>query len=188
MHPLIHIGLKEYVEARFGIERWIAFLEAAGVSLTRPYVRVGAYPDEELGSIVAAIAAGTGSSAAAVLEDFGAALAPQLIAMYPRLVRPEWRSLDLLCHTEEAIHRIVRHGQLGARPPVVRCRRLSADALHLTYESNRRLCPLAVGIMRGIARHYGEALSIRHPVCMLHGAPSCEFDVALVVSDAAPQH
>jgi hypothetical protein len=183
MHPLIHIGLKEYVERRYGIERWIGFLEAAGVSLTRPYVRVGPYPDEELVAIVAAIAAGTGTSPNAVLEDFGTALAPQLIAMYPRLVRPEWRSLDLLQYTEDAIHQVVRHGQLGARPPVVRCRRLSPSALHLTYESSRRLCPLAVGIMRGIGRHYGETLTIRHPVCMLHGADACEFDVALEPSE-----
>lgn len=180
MHPLVHIGLKEYVEGRYGLERWISFLDAAGVSQTRPYVRVGPYPDEELGAIVAAIATGTGTSANEVLEDFGAALAPQLIAMYPRLVRPEWRSLDLLCYTEEAIHQVVRHGQLGARPPVVRCRRLSPSTLHLSYESSRRLCPLAVGIMRGIGRHYGETLLIRHPECMLYGAAACEFDVALV--------
>lgn len=178
MHPLIHIGLKEYVEAQYGIERWIGFLEAAGVSTARPYVRVGTYPDEELTAIVAAIAEGTGTSLNEVLEQFGTALAPQLIAMYPRLVRPEWRSLDLLCYTEEAIHRIVRQGQLGARPPVVRCRRLAPDSLHLTYESSRRLCPLAVGIMRGIGRHFGEALVIRHPECMLLGAAACEFDIA----------
>lgn len=183
MHPLIHIGLKEYVEGRYGIERWLGFLEAAGVSLTRPYVRVGSYPDEELEAIVAAIAAGTGTSTNEVLEDFGTALAPQLIAMYPRLVRPEWRSLDLLCFTEEAIHQVVRHGQLGARPPVVRCRRLSPGSLHLTYESSRRLCPLAVGIMRGVGRHYGETLVIRHPECMLHGAVACEFDVVLAAAE-----
>lgn len=179
MHPLIHLALKQHVETRHGVKGWLGFLEMAGVSTTTPYVRLGDYPDEEIQAIVAAVARGTGATVDEVLEDFGAAIASDLITMYPRLVRPEWRSLDLICHTEQTIHQIVRQGHAGSRPPVLRCVRVSATELRLSYDSPRRLCALARGIMRGVGQHYGETLVIRQPACVVRGDPLCEFVVTL---------
>ncbi len=186
MHPLIHLALKDYVEARHGVKGWLGFLDLAGVSATVPYVRVGEYPDEELFAIVAAVARGTGATTEEVLEDFGVAIASDLITMYPRLIRPEWRSLDLICHADESIHEVVRHAPGLTRPPVLRCVRVSPTELRLTYDSSRRLCSLARGIMRGVARHYGETLAIRHPACVLRGDTVCEFIVTLEGAEAAP--
>jgi predicted hydrocarbon binding protein len=184
MHPLIHLALKQYVEARHGVKGWLGFLDLAGVSTATPYVRVGDYPDEEFYAIIAAVARGTGATVEEVIEDFGMAIASELITMYPRLVRPEWRSLDLICNTEQTIHAIVRQGHAGARPPALKCLRVSATELRLTYESSRRLCALARGIMRGVGQHFGDALTIRQPECMLRGDPVCRFVVTVEPGDA----
>ena len=179
MHPLIHLALKDYVEAQHGVKGWLGFLEQAGVSTAVPYVRVGEYPDRELYAIIDAVAAGTGVARDELLEDFGRSMAGGLITMYPRLIRPEWNSLDLLCATEQTIHTIVRQGQVGARPPVLDCLRVSPTEVRLRYESSRRLCALARGIMKGVGQYYGETLRIREPACMHRGDPSCELVITL---------
>ena len=99
--------------------------------------------------------------------------------MYPRLIRPEWRSLDLIRNAERTIHQIVRQRQKGARPPVLQCLRVSPREVRLTYESRRNLCALATGIMRGVASHYGESVAIAQAACVLRG------DHAYVFSNVA---
>lgn len=186
MHAVIHLALKKYMETRYGVQEWRRYLELAGVTTTLPYVRVGYYPDEELWAIVAAVAADRGIAVETVLEDFGAATAADLMAMYPRLIRPEWRSLDLICHTEQTIHQAVRRHKLGSRPPSVTCDRVSPGEVRLTYRSERRLCAFARGVIRGVADQYGEVLTVTQPVCMLRGDPVCELLVRLEPGDPAP--
>ncbi len=188
MHPVIHLALKKYVETRHGVKGWFGFLDQAGVSSALPYVRVGEYPDKELLAIVDAVARGTGTGVAEVLEDFGAAMVPDLIAMYPRLVRREWRSLDLICNTEQTIHQLVRRRYSDARPPHIRCQRISDTELRVTYESARRLCALVRGIVRGVGEHYAEALRISEPRCMLRGDAVCEFRIVQEPPAAAPHN
>lgn len=184
MHAVVHLALKKYVEARYGARDWLRFLDLAGVSTKLPYVRVGRYPDDELYAIVAAVARDQGVASEIVLEEFGAATAADLIAMYPRLIRREWRSLDLICNAEQTIHAIVRERNPGARPAIVTCERLSSTEARLTYTSARRLCAFARGIIRGVGKRYGEAITIAQPHCMLRGDPVCEL-VLRVESDAA---
>jgi|SRR4051812_3701318 hypothetical protein len=179
MHPVIHLALKKYAEQRFGPAAWDQALRDAGLGTALPYVRVGQYSDEELAAIVAALAATRQLAVARVLEEFGVATAPDLIAMYPRLIRPEWRSLDLICNTEMAIHTIVRERNPGANPAYIRCERRTPTSAQVIYHSPRRLCAFASGIVRGVARHYGEVLSIDEPTCMLRGDEKCILDIRL---------
>lgn len=50
----------------------------------------------------------------------------------------------------------------------------------VTYRSKRKMCPVAKGIVKGVAAHYGERILITEPSCMLHGAGACEITVAAV--------
>src|SRR3989442_688398 len=117
MHGIIHLELRKFIQARHGPEGWLRLLEQAGVATSLGYVRVGQYPDDELAAILAAAARKTGAAVEAILEDFGEFSAADLIAMYPGLVKPEWRTLDLLLHVEQTIHQVVRLRNAGARPP-----------------------------------------------------------------------
>jgi hypothetical protein len=173
MHGVIHLALRKYIESTRGTPAWLDILERAGVSTALPYVRVGHYPDEELVAIVAAAAAATGVDAQVVLEEFGAFIAPDLMVMYPRLIRPEWRTLDLLCHTEEMIHQIVRQQNPGTYPAIINCARTSGTEVRLTYASPRRLCSLARGIIRGVAKHYGETVTVDERACARRGDEAC---------------
>jgi tRNA A-37 threonylcarbamoyl transferase component Bud32 len=114
---------------------------------------------------------------------FGEFLAPHLVKVAGPLVDPAWRTLDLVEHTEQLIHAMVRVEKPGAEPPVLEAVRIGPDELHLVYSSRRRLCLLASGLLRGLARHFGETVEIDEPGCMLRGDPFCSFVIRVAGRD-----
>lgn len=176
MQAIIFAELKKYAEARLGADTWRPLLREAGV--TRHVYPPGPdYPDAEAGAIVTAASKKTGLEPDAILQDFGEFIASDLVRLYRHLIEPSWRSLDLLEHTEETIHKAVRRDNPGAQPPPLKCVRKSPDEAIVYYASARRMCGVAKGIIRGLGRHYGERLSLAEPICMLRGASECQIVV-----------
>jgi len=50
----------------------------------------------------------------------------------------------------------------------------------VTYDSPRKMCALARGIIHGLGRHYAESITITEPTCMLRGDPACQLIVNVV--------
>jgi Haem-NO-binding len=176
MHGIIFSELKKYVDDRLGGAAWGALLEKAGLS-GRIYMPVQEYPDADAVKLVTTASAITGRPAQAVLEDFGEFIAPDLLKMYASLIRKEWRTLDVIEHTEETIHRVVRHRNPGAKPPELRCSRIGPDEVVVVYSSPRKMCAVAKGIARGMARHFKETVATSESSCMLAGAKECRISV-----------
>ncbi len=176
MHGIIFTELKKYVDARLGGQAWGTLLQKANMP-GRIFMPVKEYPDADAVTLVTTASAITGKPAAAILEDFGEFIAPDLVALYGSLLRKEWRTLDVIEHTEETIHRVVRHRNPGARPPELKTRRPSEDEVVLVYASPRKMCAVAKGIARGLARHFKETVTIGEKTCMLTGARQCEISV-----------
>lgn len=174
MHGIVFGELKQYVTARLGPSGWSELLEDAGLG-SKLYLAIQEYPDEELGAILGAASARTGLPAAALLQDFGDFIGPHLVRMYRMYIQPEWKTLDVIEHTEERVHKIVRLQHRGARPPYLSTTRRGDDEIVIHYASERRLCALAKGIATGIARHYGETLAVHELTCMHSGAATCEI-------------
>lgn len=174
MHGIVFGELKQYVTARLGDNAWNELLADAGLG-AKLYLAIQEYPDEELGAILQAACKRTGLAAAAVLQDFGDFIGPHLVRMYRMYIAPDWKTLDVIEHTEERIHKMVRLQHRGARPPYLSTTRRSEDEIVIHYASARRLCAFAKGIALGIARHYGETLEIRDLTCMHKGAATCEI-------------
>lgn len=95
--------------------------------------------------------------------------------MFDNLILPEWRTLDVLERAESTIHKVVRLREPGASPPKLTCARIDLDCVEIVYTSERRLCALAVGLTRGIARHYGEVVHVEEPECMQRGHARCRI-------------
>lgn len=177
MHGLVLVELKKHVEQAYGAPTWTALLHAAGLG-GRVYTAMAEVPDEEVGALVQAAAAATGTSPAAVLQGFGRFLAPDLIATYSFLVPASWTALDVVERTESTIHTVVRTRGGGARPPVLQATRLSETRVQVRYASERRLCALAKGIVEGVGDHYGTPLVVTESTCMSSGGPYCLLDVS----------
>ena len=111
--------------------------------------------------------------------DFGAFIVPSLLSLYKPLVKKDWKTLDLIEHTEETIHKVVRLQNPGAAPPALIVKRLSPREVVITYTSQRKMCGIAKGIAKGIAAHFHEKITIGETTCMLRGDPSCVIAVKL---------
>jgi hypothetical protein len=160
MHGIIHAELKKYVEARHGADAWTACLKTAGLA-SRAYMALSVYPDEEATAIVSAASKLTDTPAETILEDFGEFITPDLMSVYASLIKPEWKTMEMLLRTEETIHRIVRLKSPGAQPPQLRFEAAGQNELRLFYASPRGMAAVARGIIKGVAKHYGETVSIR---------------------------
>jgi serine/threonine protein kinase len=57
--------------------------------------------------------------------------------------------------------------------------------VQIVYSSDRQLCRVAIGIVQGVARHYGETVRIAEDACMLRGDPFCSLQVTRVAANGA---
>lgn len=172
MHGIIHLELQKFVVSAYGTEAWQALLSQAGLT-NEIFTPLNVYPDEQIFALVGAAERMTGIAAVNLLEAFGEYLVPRYIALYGKLLKPEWRTLDVIDSTEQTIHRVVRMRQPGAEPPRLRTERTSPNEVVLTYDSTRKLCAVARGIARGLAKQFQETLTIDEERCMHRGDPAC---------------
>jgi hypothetical protein len=182
MHGLIFIELKKYVESKFDSRTWDTLLEKAGRK-HQLYLASAVYPDEDIMALVTTACQMTGLAPAAILEDFGAFIAPDLVEQYKFLVNPNWTLLDFLANTEETIHKVIRFHK-GVTPPRLMATRVSEDKLVISYNSPRKLCALLKGIVKGAAKYYNEPVTVVDTRCMLHGDPECTVTVQVVGAGA----
>ena len=177
MHGLIFFYIQKFAdEASTGGMSWDA-VRSSVVTTAQKYLPSGIYPDADAVALFQSLSQSAGRPLPKILEQFGEFLAPHLVKVAGTHIDPSWHTLDLIEHTESIIHAMIRSANPGAAPPVLETVRQSPNELHLVYSSARRLCPLALGLMRGMARHYGEEISIEEPSCMLRGDPFCSFVV-----------
>ncbi len=174
MHGMVFAELQKFVSTNHGPQAWHDLLQKAGLG-GKLYLPVNEYPDSEIKSLVSAASEMTRRSAAQILEDFGDFITPSLIGLYGHLLSPRWTALDVIEHTEATVHTVVRVKNPGARPPQLKTRCTAPNEVVLTYTSPRQLCFLAIGIGRGLGRHFKENLSIVQGRCTYKGDPLCEI-------------
>lgn len=184
MHGLIFAELKKFVETKFSVQAWPALLEQAGLK-GQHYLTASVYPDQHMMDLVITACKMTGLSANELLQDFGEFVAPDLVDQYKFVVDPKWTLLDFLENTEGTIHKIVRLNK-GVTPPRLVVQRLSPDALTITYNSQRRMCALLKGIIKGAARYYREDISLLETRCMLKGDSECMVTVRMETTEVDP--
>lgn len=186
MHGLIFFYLHKFAE-RFPTGSTSRSGSSSSAS-TQKHLPSGVYPDADAVAMLDDLAAAAGRPLADVVTEFGEFLAPHLVKVAGTFIDPAWKTLDLIEHTEAIIHRMVRSTNPGAAPPVLEAFRAAPDEVQLVYSSRRQLCPLAIGIVRGLATHYQERVVIEEPSCMLRGDAFCSFVVRREDGDTRPSH
>ena len=159
MHGTILTLLKRYVQTQYDHSTWVKLVELSGLD-TIEFDHKTVYPDEYLCVLIGHAAEMTGLAADELHEKFGEYLVPDLLYMYQKLLRPEWKTLDMLENTELTMHKRVRQEHRDNAPPVLEVTRLGPNELMIDYVSAWRMGGLAVGIVRGVAAYYDEAEQI----------------------------
>jgi predicted hydrocarbon binding protein len=178
MHGMIFVELRKFVEATVGNTAWEQAHQAAGLTVI-PYLPIAAYDNHVLLDLVKGLSGVTHAPVTTLLEEFGASLGPHLL-VYPGIhLQKHWRTIAVLEHVETLMHKTVRRNDPTATPPRLRVHRLSFDYAELHYDSPLKLCALGKGIIRGIARHFGEQIVVTEETCMILGDPECKLSVRL---------
>lgn len=160
MHGLIFSELKKFVDTHHGVGVWNDLITASGTN-NKTFLPVKSYPDEELVAIVQKACEKTNTPLPEILDQFGQFLVPSLMRMYVASIKPEWRTLDLLEHTELTMHKAVRFSDKNAAPPALECVRVSPQEVNIIYRSPRKMVDLGLGLIKGISKHYQEKIDIQ---------------------------
>lgn len=171
MKGIIFNLVEEVVTERHGADVWDALLDSAG--LDGSYTSLGSYPDEDLVGLVGAASVALGVPAEDVLRQLGDGAIPLLAGRYPDFFRAHASTRSFLLTLNDIIHPEVRKLYPGAVVPDFDFETADDGALLIGYRSERRLCNLAEGFIAGATHHYGEAVEVSQPQCMLRGDQKC---------------
>ncbi len=187
MHGLIFFYLHKFAE-RFPVGSRSGTGSSVSSIGGQRHLPSGVYPDADAVAMLGDLAAAAGRPLPNLVTEFGEFLAPHLAKVAGAFIEPDWKTLDLIEHTEAIIHRMVRSTNPGAAPPVLEVFRSAPDEIQVVYSSRRRLCSLATGIIRGLAAHFHEQVAIEEPSCMLRGDPFCSFVIRREHGDTHASH
>ncbi|MDP2106423.1 MAG: heme NO-binding domain-containing protein, partial [Desulfobulbaceae bacterium] len=155
---------------------WEDLLKETGIGF-KHYLPINEYPDSEMNLLSQIISQKTGVGSSELLENLGEHLVPTLYEMYKTLIKPEWKTLDVIENVEETIHSVVRLKNPGAHPPSLTCHRKSPDEVVVLYSSPRKMCSVAKGITKGLARSFQERVIISEDSCMHKGDSVCRISI-----------
>ena len=172
MHGVVHHTLKAYVAERAGEDGWKAVLDRTGID-PKLYLPVSRYPDEEVATILEAVAATSGNEVTAVERHFGRELATELVGTFRAHLDSDPELFDVLDRLDAI------YADLGSRDdeldlPSIECER-DGETWRLTYRSHRDHPGMAYGILEGLVREFDATIG---PVSALErGSDAYAFDV-----------
>jgi hypothetical protein len=175
MKGIIFNLLEQVVTARHGEAAWDDLLDATGLAGT--YTSLGSYQDAEMQQLVVAASQALGMEPDAVLRWFGREAMPLLAQHYPAFFAPHRSTRAFVMSVNSIIHPEVRKLYTGAGCPHFHFEDAPDGALHMGYNSPRRLCALAHGFIEGAADHFGETVNVEHPACMNRGDARCQIAI-----------
>jgi Haem-NO-binding len=176
MKGIVFNLLEEAVRQEFGEDVWDDLLDEAG--LDGAYTSLGNYPDAQLGSLVAAASAKLEQPPEEVVRWFGQRALPMMAEHYPHFFTPHRTTRSFVLTLNDIIHPEVRKIYPGADVPEFDFDTSSDEVLLVGYQSPRRMCALAQGLVEGAAAYFGEEATFEQPQCMHRGDPKCLFRIA----------
>lgn len=186
MHGVLFTCLKQFYEdqglswetlrQRCGLLKETTFLQRLCGIQYPDYETDKVYPDLEFTCLLSRVDIDWGvRQGEHVVESFGRYLGRAFLHQFETEVDPTWRTFDVLENLDALLLRM-KSTTPGIEPPRFTTRR-DGERMELTYVSSRKLCRLGVGIIRGIADHFGESLWPTHHTCVHRGARECIFEI-----------
>lgn len=133
------------------------------------------YPDELVVSVIEEVAKAENKSLSDILKEFGRSFIkwsePKFRMAYSAPTAKEFLLKMAL------VHKSAKSYSSQAVPPAFQYEDPSADKLVMLYNSNRKLCPLIHGLIKGVGERYGCAITVEEKTCMHKGASECRFEI-----------
>jgi hypothetical protein len=178
MYGLVNRGIQQLVTATKGEAAWIRVCARARVD-GEGFIAMQAYPDDLTYALVGAVSEELGLSPSQTLEAFGEYwILYTAEEGYGAVLDSAAGSLrDFLARLNDMhgrIEAVFHHMNL----PWFEIEDVGPGEYLLHYESAREgLAPMVLGLVRGLARRFGQAIDIRHEVPRGPAAPRDVFRV-----------
>ncbi|MFP6790948.1 MAG: heme NO-binding domain-containing protein [Thalassolituus sp.] len=169
--------LRDMVEEGYGLEGWNAILEKSGSN--GMYISTESYSDDELMGLVAAASEVTGTDVNDLVFLFGEYMVQEFHARFPIFFERSKGLIEFLLSVDRIVHVEVRKLYPDANLPRFNYQKEDNRSLTMIYQSERKLCRLAEGLISGSAKFFKQSYTMTHDPCMHHGADACHLNIQL---------
>lgn len=178
MKGVVFNYLTEMVEEVFGLETWDKILQQSGSDGI--YVATETYSDEELMRLVTAAHELSGIPVNDLVRKFGEYTLPKFQQSNPQFFGEDMTLKSFLLTVDRIIHVEVRKLHPDAMLPQFDYKDESDNELTMYYNSPRKLCYLAEGLIAGAATHFNTKYTLDHKDCMHNGADCCTLHLTML--------
>lgn len=176
--------LERIVTREYGEDTWDELLDSA--ELHGAYTSLGSYADADLGKLVGVASAMLDTPPDEIVRWFGRSALPLFAENYPQLFERHSSTRPFVLTLNDIIHPEVRKLYPGADVPVFDFDPRPNGTLRMGYQSPRKLCSFAEGLLEGAAQHYSEQVAIEQPRCMKRGDERCVLEISFTANGATP--
>ncbi|HLI90185.1 MAG TPA: heme NO-binding domain-containing protein [Ktedonobacteraceae bacterium] len=188
MHGLIFVTWEKYLSERFGEKLLHDYREKIGETFANAPLASRLYDDATLLAGIGAAHQLTHVPVDTLLREYGRYfIINGLTSHLCTYVLSQVESGRDLLLTMRDVHARLRRTEEGLTPPLFNYEVSShPNAVILTYDSPRGVCPLLKGAIEGAAERYGEQVTIFEHSCMKRGAPVCRFEAIFTAPASDP--
>lgn len=179
MKGIFFVQLQQYIAEHSEPDQWRQILQQADIFERKLYFSTHQYDDEEFFRIIKEAVRILGMSPEKFLNEFGTYVSGNFLKLWQPVIKPEWKTLDLLQHVQEFNFNLLQAGDNPAMSGKFVSKRVDPHTVNIEYSSPRKMCPFFKGLVKGISEIYQENIDIQETNCALKGHPHCHYVVSL---------
>lgn len=176
MRGVIFTVLCDMLEEMRGLAFVNEVLEEANLESGGIYTAGGNYPPEEVDKIVDLLEIKFELPKEFILRSYGEFLLNALSQKFPHFFETDSLKQFLL-GVHDYIHVEVTKLYPQSDLPDIHYKDDETDSLIMIYQSERRMCFLAEGLIAGAATYFKQEYSLLHSTCMHRGDEHCTFEI-----------
>lgn len=183
MQGTVFTVFSEMVIQKFGMTYWNQLIEESHLSSGGAYTSVEQYDDQELFTLVKSISNQQDIPLPTLLEGFGEYLFPQLFPMTPKSLSHIHLLKDYILSIENVIHVEVQRLYPDSYLPTFEYEEINDTELIVYYQSKRKLCHVAIGLLKGASKHFNQEILLQQLECMHQGHDKCKIHLVFGSTD-----
>lgn len=176
MKGIVFTKLNKLVEEKFGLAMWDSILEEVKPPSGGVYTTAATYEDAELFSLIKKLSEKTSIKEEDLIFAYGEYLLLQLSTKYEHFFK-NMGLKDFLSSIDQVVHVEVKKIYPDAGLPTFTYEYPSPNKLVMIYQSPRKLCRLAEGLISGASKFYKTPVSNEHTKCLHRGDSHCRFEL-----------
>ncbi|OUR61553.1 guanylate cyclase [Colwellia sp. 39_35_sub15_T18] len=178
MQGSVFTSFSDMVIEKMGIVTWNELLIKVKPCSKGIYTNAMLYQDSELMDLVTELSKKMKIEVEDLLRIFGGYLFIRLYNASPANLTKVDNLKDFLLIIDSVIHKEVKRVYPTAYLPTFDYAENAQGDLVMHYQSKRKLCHLAEGLILGAAEHFNQIITIQQQECMHNGADKCKLTIS----------